>query len=90
MAESIQRIIKRRALDGYYPHDVATIIAWLEATAAGWNADPTPFVWAGKRKARRQRARVRQLYRLGGSGACSTRPIAGYKPHFVNGYVHVN
>jgi hypothetical protein len=33
---------------------------------AGWNADPTPFVWNGKRRRRRERARLR---RLAGSGA---------------------
>jgi len=90
MAESIQRIIKRRALAGYYPAEVATIIAWLEATAVGWNADPTPFVWGGKRKARRLRAHARRLYCLGGSGACSKRPITSHKAHFRNGYAHVN
>jgi len=62
MAESIQRIIQRRALAGQYPQDVATIIAWLEATVAGWNAHPTPFVWGGKRQNRRQRARERRLH----------------------------
>ena len=75
MAESIQRILKRRALDGQYPLDVATIITWLEDTARGWNAHPTPFVWAGKRQARRQRAPERQPHRLGGSGACSLHPL---------------
>ena len=90
MAESIQRIIKRRALAGCYPTQVATIIAWLEATATGWNADPTPFVWGGKRQARRLRARARRLYRLGGSGACSRRPITSHKSYFRNGYAHVN
>ena len=90
MAESVQRIIKRRALDGQYPQDVATIIAWLEATAAGWNAHPTPFVWGGKRKARRQRARARQLHRLGGSGACIRQrlPWTCSLQHY--GYVHAN
>jgi len=43
MAESIQRIIKRRALEGYYPTSTDQITAWLEAVAKGWNADPTPF-----------------------------------------------
>jgi hypothetical protein len=37
---------------------------------AGWNADPTPFVWGGKRVARRQRARERR-HRLGGSARSS-------------------
>src|SRR5487761_1998153 len=51
MAESIQRILKRRALDGQHPQTPTEIIAWLEATAAGWNRAPTPFVWGGKRQA---------------------------------------
>jgi hypothetical protein len=68
MAESLQRILKRRALDGQHPQTPAQIIAWLEATARAWNADPTPFVWGGKRAARRIRARQRR-HALGGSGA---------------------
>ncbi|MBI2955337.1 MAG: transposase [Chloroflexi bacterium] len=74
MTESVQRILKRRALDGQYPKTKDEIIAWLEAAARGWNADPTPFEWGGKRLARRQRARARQ-HRIGGSGACTRRPI---------------
>lgn len=76
MAESIQRIIKRRALDGQHPTHPEETIEWLEATARGWNANPTPFEWGGKRQARRQRARARRLHRLGGSGACTTHPIS--------------
>jgi hypothetical protein len=56
MAESIQRLLKRRALDGTYPRTVEAIIHPLEAVASHWNTQPTPFIWAGKRKARRQRA----------------------------------
>jgi len=74
MAESIQRILKRRALDGHYPQTPAEIIAWLEATAAGWNRAPTPFVWGGKRKGRRARARQRR-HALGGSGAYTEMPL---------------
>lgn len=74
MAESIQRIIQRRALEGCHPTQPEQIIEWLEATARGWNADPTPFEWSGKRKARRQRAHARR-HRLGGSGACTTQPV---------------
>ena len=74
MAESIQRILGRRALDGQHPETTEQIIAWLEATARGWNADPTPFVWGGKRAARRARARERR-HALAGSGACSTRSL---------------
>ena len=75
MAESIQRIIKRRALDGTYPQTVATLIEWLEATARGWNAHPTPFVWGGARQQRRRAQRQRSLHRLGGSGACTRRYV---------------
>jgi hypothetical protein len=74
MAESIQRILQRRALDGQYPKTPAEIIDQLEATARGWNRDPTPFVWGGKRAARRERSRQRR-HALGGSGACTKRPV---------------
>ena len=70
MAESIQRILADRALSGQHPSSAQHIIDWLEATAQGWNDAPTPFVWGGKRQARRQRARQRR-YTLGGSGACT-------------------
>lgn len=66
MAESVQRIIVPRALNGQHPKNAQQIIDWLEQTVAGWNLDPTPFVWNGKRRRRRERARLR---RLGGSGA---------------------
>ncbi len=66
MAESVQRIIVRRALAGQHPESAQQVIDWLEQTVAGWNEDPTPFVWNGKRRRRRERARLR---RLGGSGA---------------------
>ena len=66
MAESVQRIIVPRALSGQHPTDSQQIIDWLEQTVAGWNKKPTPFVWNGKRRRRRERARIR---RLGGSGA---------------------
>jgi hypothetical protein len=66
LAESVQRILVGRALAGQHPQSPAALIAWLDDTVAGWNQQPTPFVWAGKRQARRQRARQR---RLGGSGA---------------------
>jgi hypothetical protein len=66
MAESIQRIVVRRALAGQHPETPAQIITWLEAAVAGWNAQPTPFVWGGRRQERRQRARLRAL---GGSAA---------------------
>ena len=52
MAESLQRILKRRALDGQHPSRPGQIIAWFEAVARHWDAAPTPFVWGGKRAAR--------------------------------------
>ena len=74
MAESIQRILKRRALDGQHPRTPEEIIAWLEAAACGWNRDPRPFIWGGKRQARRERARQRR-HRVSGSGACTRQPL---------------
>lgn len=74
MAESIQRILTRRALVGHHPQTPEEIIAWLEATAEGWNRAPTPFVWGGTRQARRERARQRRRA-LGGSGACTLLPL---------------
>lgn len=66
MAESVQRIIVRRALDGEHPQNAEEVIGWLDETVRGWNRHPTPFVWGGKRQARRMRGRLRML---GGSGA---------------------
>lgn len=58
MAESVQRIIVRRALAGTYPQSSEQTIQALEATVRG-----------GKGKARRDRARARRhAHRLGGSG----------------------
>jgi hypothetical protein len=74
MTESMQRILARRALEGHYPQKPEEIIEWLEAAARGWNRDPTPFEWGGRRAARRERAR-RRRHALGGSGACVRRPI---------------
>jgi DDE superfamily endonuclease len=75
MAESLQRILVRRALAGQTPTSPDDIIQWLEDAARGWNADPTPFVWHGKRHLRRQRSRQRHHHTLGGSGACVRRPL---------------
>jgi len=68
LVESLQRILKRRALDGQQPGSPQEIIGWFEAVAEHWNRSPTPFTWGGKRQARRERERGRR--RLGGSGAC--------------------
>ena len=72
MAESIQRILVRRALSGQHPSGPSEIMAWLEATARAWNREPTPFVWGGARKTRRERA-YRRRHPLGGSSACTLR-----------------
>jgi hypothetical protein len=66
MAESLQRIIVRRALAGQHPQTPEESIGWLAETVAGWNAAPPPFEWEGKRSERRKRARHRLL---GGSAA---------------------
>jgi hypothetical protein len=74
MAESMQRILKRRALDGQHPENPDEIITWFEQVASAWNRNPTPFEWGGKRATRRARSRQRR-HALGGSGACTRRPI---------------
>lgn len=79
MAESMQRILKRRALEGQHPQSPVEIIELLEGTAAGWNQEPTPFQWGGHRAKRQERARLRR-HALGGSGACSLRPVRRRAP----------
>ncbi len=74
MTESVQRILKRRALEGQHPQTAEDIIRWLEATGRGWNRNPTPFVWGGKRALRRARRRARG-HVAGGSGACARQPV---------------
>jgi hypothetical protein len=74
LAESIQRILVRRALAGQHPESTDDLKDWLAATVRGWNAAPTPFEWGGKRAGRRQRARTRR-HALGGSGGSTRRPI---------------
>lgn len=73
LAESVQRILVRRALSGQHPQDAPEIMEWLAATVRGWNADPTPFVWGGKRWQRRQRQRER--HQVGGACGFTRRPI---------------
>jgi len=80
MAESIQRVLKRRALDGQHPADPGAIIDRFTAVARHWNRTPTPFVWGGKRAARRKRERERR-HAVGGSGACTRRPIRRHYGH---------
>ena len=74
VAESIQRVLKRRALDGQHPSTPGEVTGWFEAAAGHWNADPTPFAWGGRRAARRARARARR-HVVGGSGAETRRPV---------------
>jgi hypothetical protein len=74
LAESVQRIIVRRALAGQHPTNAAQVMQWLTETVAGWNVDPTPFVCDGRRHARRQRARDRR-HVLGGAAGYTRRPI---------------
>ena len=71
MAASVPRILVGRALAGGHPQSAEEVITRLEETVAGWNQAPTPFVWDGKRRERRERARQR---RLGGSGATLADP----------------
>ena len=79
MAESIQRVLKRRALDGQHPHSPAEIGSWFEQTAQRWNEQPTPFEWNGKRRQRR-RSGGEPIHRLGGSGACTHKPLRRSRP----------
>ncbi len=74
MAESMQRILVKRGLAGQYPETPDQIISLLQGVAKGWNQDPIPCEWGGKRFARRQRSRQRR-HVLGGSGAYTRRPI---------------
>jgi hypothetical protein len=92
MAESIQRILVRRALAGQHPETVAEVQQWLRETVVGWNAAPTSFEWGGKRAARRARARVRR-HAVGGSGACTRRALRRPRrtlPFATTSYHHVN
>ena len=75
MAESIQKILKHRALDGQQPTAPQQIIDNFEAVAKAWDQLPTPFEWGGKRCRRRRQARLRKRYQLPASGACSYQPV---------------
>ncbi len=84
MAESIQRVLKRRALDGQHPGTPGDIIARFAAVAGHWNADPTPFAWGGERAARRRRVRDRR-HAVGGSGAETRRPVRRCRSRYGHG-----
>lgn len=89
MSESIQRILARRALEGEHPRKPEQIIEWLEAAARGWNRDPTPFEWGGRRAARRARARSRR-HALGGSGACTRQPVRRKRKGMMEKWRHAS
>ena len=74
LAESFQRILLRRVLDGQHYLTAEGLKAAFMAGVDGWNAAPTPFEWGGKRRERRQRARARR-YRQGGSEAYTDQPL---------------
>ena len=76
MAESIQRLLKRRALDGEHFLSVPPMIQALEAVASHWNQCPTPFVWGGKRRDRRRRSH--SPHPIGGSGAVTARSVRAF------------
>ena len=75
MAESIQRILKRRTLDGQNPQNPTEIGTWFQQTAQAWNRQPTPFLWNGKRRQRRRKQRG-GAHALGGSGAHTRQPLS--------------
>ena len=76
MAEAVHHIIVSRALSGQHPKNAQEVNDWLEQTVAGWNQHPTPFVWAGKRKQRRERARLRRLADSGAAVPVSNLIVA--------------
>ncbi|HZU39346.1 MAG TPA: hypothetical protein VFA18_25700 [Gemmataceae bacterium] len=80
-AESIQRILKRRAWEGQHPGDPSPSIAWWEAVAEHWKRRPRPLVWAGKGTRRRDRQRERR-HRLGGSAAYSCQALQRSKKDY--------
>ena len=47
----------------------------FEQTARCSNAQPTPFVWNGKRRQRRRRFSYDAIHRLSGYGACTRQPL---------------
>jgi DDE superfamily endonuclease len=74
LAEAIQRLLKRRALDGQHPQSAAEIDTWFEQVAQAWNQHPTPFVWHGKRRQRRRR-RPGDGHPVGGAAAHTSQSL---------------
>ena len=92
MAESVQAILKARAVGHESPRSPEEIIDWIEATARGWNRDPAPFIWGGKRRLRRSSLRDKR-HSHGKSGATTRRviprPIAACtKPMYATQMTH--
>lgn len=75
MAESIQAILKQRALAGQHPKTAAEILHGFEDVATHWNQDLTPFEWKGKRHPRRKRP-TRPEHPVKGSAACTRRLVS--------------
>jgi len=87
--DAVAQLVARfntEGLAGQDPHSPEEIIAWLEATAHHWARHPTPFEWGGKRAVRRARSRQRR-HALGGSGACTHRPIRR-RPTIIEKWTH--
>ena len=80
MAESIQRVLKRRTLDGQHPRSPAEIGTWFQQAAQAWNRQPTPFLWNGKRRQRRRR-QPGHGHAVGGSGAHTQQPLPPHRRH---------
>jgi transposase len=80
MAEAIQRVLKRRTLDGQHPRSPAEIGTWFRQTAQAWNRQPTPFLWNGKRRQRRRR-QPGHGHAVGGSGAHTQQPLPPHRRH---------
>ncbi len=87
MAEAIQRILKRRGLDGQSPTRPAEIGTWFAQTAQAWNQHPTPFVWNGTRRKRR-RNRPGDGHPVGGSAAFTLQPISHFSETRQNAGAH--
>jgi hypothetical protein len=79
IAESIQRVLKRRALAGTHPTTPEEIIGGLEGTARAWNAAP-PAVSAPAGAAMPSAAPARRR----------TAPSGGAPPGRRNGDAHAN
>jgi len=80
MAESSQRVLKRRPLGGQHPRNPGAIGSWFEQTAHAWNRQPAPFLWTGKRR-RRRRKRPGDGHPVGGSAARAQRPSSARRSH---------